>query len=99
MIKTIEININNGIMTEINALVVVEKNICYLNNKKYSVTNDFIERLKNIILLWENEYGNNRKIEEEFRIIITTNKKIETYHGKGIFPNNYQSLKELLGEL
>ena len=49
MIQTIEIIIRHGIQENINALLLKDKKICYLNNKKYEVSDTFIEELLKII--------------------------------------------------
>ena len=99
MIKTIEIIINNGIFENIKCLIIYEKDICYLNDKKYSINKEWKDTLIRIIRTWEKEYGSKSGIDlEEFTITITSNKK-EVIHGKGIFPENYHNLIELLGDL
>lgn len=52
----IEIIIHNGIFTQINAIIILEYNICYLNNKKYEVNDEFLEKIKSIILPWKREF-------------------------------------------
>ena len=100
MIQTIEINIRHGIIDKLNALIIYERNICYINNKKYKVTNEFMEEILDEICYWKNEYGSDDNIDsEEFTINIKTKENEEKYHGKGIFPYNYPYLKELLGEV
>ena len=101
MIETIEINIRNGVLETINALIIFKKNICYINNKKYIITEEFKNSLLNEILCWKNEYGSDEiNIDsEEFTIKINTSKCEERYHGKGIFPYNYTYFKELLGAI
>ena len=99
MIKTIEIIIKNGIFETINFLLIYENNICYLNDKKYIVNKEWKDNLIRIIRTWKNEYGTKSGIDlEEFTITITSDKK-ELIHGKGIFPTNYNSLIEILGDL
>lgn len=99
MIKTIEIIIKNGIFETISFLLIYDNNICYLNNKKYSIDNSFKENLLRIIRTWKNEYGSINGIDiEEFTITITTNKE-EKIHGKGVFPDNYNELINLIGGL
>lgn len=100
MIQTIEINITSGPVELISALIVFEKNICYINNKKYSINEEFKELLLRDICYWENEYGYDDNIDsEEFTIKVITQNGEEKYHGKGRFPYNYTHLKELLGTL
>ena len=100
MIQTIEIMIKMGINNIINAIIVYPKNICYLNNVKYEVDDDFLDDIAGTIALWRNEYGYDENIDsEEFTIIVTTDEGKETMHGKGIYPHNYEYLKELLGDL
>ena len=100
MIDAIEINIKNGIFSQINALIYYPKKVCYLNNKKYNVDDKFLDEIVNTILYWDNEYGIGKGIDmEEFTIIVYSNKKKTKYHGKGKYPDNYSRIKELLGEL
>lgn len=100
MIQTIEINIKNGVMDKLNALIIYNRNICYINNKKYKVTNEFLDEFLDTICLWKNEYGNDDNIDsEEFTIYVKTKDEQETFHGKGIFPYNYEYIKELLGDI
>ncbi len=100
MIDAIEINIKNGIFSQMNALIYFPEKVCYLNNKKYNVDDKFLDEIVNIILYWDNEYGTSKGIDmEEFTIIVYSNKKKTKYHGKGKYPDNYSRIKELLGEL
>ena len=100
MIELIEIFIQNAGVKKIEALIVYNKKICYLNGKKYEIDNEFLNCLENIILTWKNEYGNSNKIDpEEFLIRIKTNTSLQKIHGKGIFPDNYGELLKLLGDL
>ena len=99
MIKTIEIIIRNGIFEKIKMLLIAERNICYLNDKKINIDEEWKNQLIRTIRTWKNEYGTKEGVDlEEFTIIVHANKK-EIIHGKGIFPDNYENLIELLGEL
>ncbi|MBR2828710.1 MAG: hypothetical protein IKE70_05715 [Bacilli bacterium] len=99
MIKTIEIIIKNGIFEKIRCFIVWDKNICYFNEKKIMIEEEWKERLLRTIRLWKKEYGALNGIDqEEFKITIISDVE-ETIHGKGVFPNNYQEFMELLGEL
>ena len=101
VIETIEIIIDNGPQKLLNSIIVYPQKICYINNKKYSVTDDFLKDVVRTIRLWKNEYGNISNVidSEEFTITVKTKEKEEKFHGKGIFPKNYNYLKELLGDL
>ena len=97
MIDFIEIKIQNNLSNFLDVLIINSKNICYKNNKKYNVTDEFLKDIISTICLWKNEYGSDSKIDsEEFTITVKTDIKEEKFHGKGIFPNNYEHLKELL---
>lgn len=99
MIKTLEIIINNGIFENIKLLLIYDKNICYKNDKKYLIDNNWKDELIRTIRTWKEEYGYDNNIDsEEFTITIISDRK-EKIHGKGIFPNNYHRLIELLGEI
>ena len=98
MIKAIEIIIKNGIYSNNYLISFTNKNL-YLNNKKYEVTETFLNNLKNTILYWKNEYGSSKEIDiEEFTVIVYSDEGEDKYHGKGIYPNNYNYFKELLGD-
>lgn len=100
MVNLIEILITSGIFTHYNLLIIPKDNICYLNDKKYILEKDKISKILALISLWKNEYGTKEGIDqEEFSITITTNNKTETIHGKGIYPNNYNQLLEIIGEI
>ena len=98
MINTIEININSGLNEIFHALIIYPRNICYINRKKYILSQEYLEELIRIIRTWENEYGNSKNIDdEEFQIIIKTKKEQEIFHGKGKYPENYICFKDLIG--
>ena len=92
MIKAVEIIINNGPINIVNSIISFEDNICLYNNHKYIIDEDFKDELVKIISLWKHEYGYSNNIDDqEFNVTVYTDKK-ESFHGKGIFPNNYASL-------
>ena len=100
MIDMIEINISNGILPQVSALVVYQDKVCYINDKKYSVDDLFLKQLKDILYTFKNEYGTSQGIDvEEFTINVHSKDKIDVYHGKGKFPINYMELKKLLGDI
>lgn len=100
MVNLIEILITSGIFTRYNLLLIPKDNICYLNDKKYNLEKAKIDKILALISLWKNEYGTKEGIDqEEFSITITTNSNTETIHGKGIYPNNYNQLLEIIGEI
>lgn len=99
MVQSVEINIRNGVNSSLDALVVFSKNICYINNNKYEITDEFKDELLDTIFMWKHEYGTDDNIDsKEFLIKVKTKDKIEQYHGKGIFPENYSVIEELLSE-
>ena len=92
MIKAVEIIINNGPINIVNSIISFEDNICLYNNHKYIIDEEFKDKLVRIIRLWKHEYGYSNNIDDqEFNVTVYTDKK-ESFHGKGIFPNNYASL-------
>lgn len=99
MIKAIEIIINSGVNIEKNYLISYTNKACYIDDKKYDLTDEYLDNLKNTILYWKKEYGTKNIIDvEEFTINVYSDKGTDTYHGKGIYPNNYELLKEMLGD-
>lgn len=101
MISGIDIEINNGIVNKIHAIIFYTDKICYINDREYKVNDDILTEIKNIILTWDNEYiGNNKNIdEEEFKVVVHSDTGKDIYHGKGAYPNNYKRLKEILGDI
>ncbi len=100
MINTIEVIIRSGIFDSIHLIISYPRESCYMNNKIYTLNDKFLDELVRTIRLWDNEYGYDQMIDsEEFKVIVTTNEKEEIFHGKGIFPSNYQGFKRLLGEI
>ena len=100
MIDAIEIIISNGILPQISAYVVYRDKICYINDKKYSVDDLFLKKLKDILYTFKNEYGISQQIDvEEFTIKVYSQGVEDVYHGKGVFPANYALFKKLLGDV
>lgn len=100
MIDAIEIIISNGILPQISAYVVYRDKICYINDKKYSVDDLFLKKLKDILYTFKNEYGISQQIDvEEFTIKVYSQGVEDVYHGKGVFPANYAIFKKLLGDV
>lgn len=100
MIDKVEIIIGNGLADEY--LIMINNHVkkAFVNGKVIEVTDDYVDRLLQIIKYWKNEYGNDNKIDSiEFTITLYEDNNEEKYHGKGIFPDNYNEFKELLGEL
>lgn len=99
MVEAVEIILKNGIR-EKDYLFVYKNNSCYLNNKKYQIKEEQKEKLLTIISSWENEYGSTNDIDiQEFSIKVITKEKVDIFHGKGIYPTNYNELIELLGDI
>lgn len=100
MVNSIEISIKSGINELLSAQILYNENICIKNNKKYVIDELFKKNVLRTICLWKNEYGNDNKIDtEEFYITVNSSDGKETIHGKGVFPNNYEYLIRLLGDL
>ena len=100
MIRTIEIIRNNGLIQKTNLILIYELNVCYLDNKKYQVSDEFKKDLVRTIRTWKTEYGQAKGIDaEEFKITVTTDKGKDVMHGKGIYPDNYEHLIKLIGDI
>lgn len=100
MVETIEIKITFGGLILYDALFIPKKNICYLNLKKYNIDDLKVNRILNIISYWNNEYGSKDGIDlQEFTIVVNSMDGETKFHGKGIFPSNYQQLLDILGDI
>ena len=99
MLDTMEVTISNGLQS-LYAFIMCKEKICYIDGLKYNVSDEFLDEIIRTISFWDNEYGENNRLDsEEFKVVIRENDKENVFHGKGIFPNNYAYFKELLGEL
>lgn len=99
MIESVEVNINSGVNTSLHALVLFSKNICYINNHEYQISEEFKDELLDTIFMWKHEYGSDGNIDsKEFTIKVKSNGREEIFHGKGIFPENYNTIEELLSD-
>ena len=100
MIERIEILITRATIIDLKVTVDYNTKECIINDEAYSVTDDFLEELKDLLYGWNNEYGNSNQIDrEEFFINVISKKDTTTYHGKGNYPINYPRLREILGEV
>lgn len=93
MFKIVEIKKYNGLIKDIDLIVLTDQKLVNLNNKMYSIDDDFIEKLIRIIRLWKNNY--NSKIIDDNYLEMIINKK-ELIRIKGVLPSNYVSFIELL---
>lgn len=97
MIDSINILISRGTVNIYKILIDPNNNSCYINQKKYEIDNKLIHKILDIIVTWKYEYGYSNTLDaEEFTIIINST-KTTTYHGKGIFPENYNEFLNIIG--
>lgn len=100
MIELIEIIISNGALNKYNLIIIPEKEICFLNSEKYSFNKEKINDILNILSLWKKEYGIKEGLDlEEFTITIKTKTNIKKIHGKGVYPNNYKQLLDIISKI
>lgn len=100
MINTIDVIIKMGPVEIMNTIIIPSKNICYVNNKKYAITEDFTNEVLKIISVWKNEYSIDNNIDsEEFFILVNSKDGQTKFHGKGVYPHNYDYLKKIIGDL
>lgn len=96
--NSIEINIEN-IGNIINIKIDIIKKKIIINNIEKDITEDKIDGLLRIIRTWDNNYQNNNLIDgESFEIRINTTNETEIIKGNGSYPDDYQLLKEWIGE-
>ena len=101
MIDTIEVIIQNGALLSKHFVLKCDELKAYLPFDAVNISKEFLDNLVSTIRSWKNEYGSDSKIDsEEFTVIVTSNDKtIDKFHGKGIYPDNYNYFTELLGEI
>ena len=98
-IDKIEIIINN-INDTINVLVMPDNHKAYKDNKEIDIDDTFINRLLNNICLWDKSYVDNSIIDaNSYTVKVYTKEGVDTYTGKGKYPDNYPEFLELLGDL
>ena len=89
MIELIEININNPFNNDLITIDYLNK-IATINNQSYNVKPGYLNYITHTLAYWQNEYGTKNGIDN--------NKKITTFHGKGVYPSNYQEFKKIIKE-
>lgn len=100
MVNSIEIIINQGSKKTYESIVYPLNNKCFINDKKYSISSEKVDELLSILSLWKYEYGYSNVIDcEEFKINVFSNNKKTIYHGKGVYPDNYEKIKDILNEV
>lgn len=92
-----------GIVIEINNIegsniFEIDANELVVNNSK-RIDKEIIDKLLSIMCLWKNEYGEKGIDYEEFIVKIYSENSIEQYHGKGVYPDNYEEFIKIVGEL
>ena len=99
MIELIEININNPFNNDLITIDYYNKKVT-INNQSYNVKLGYLNYIIHTLTYWKNEYGTKKGIDiEEFTIkVYDSNKKITTFHGKGVYPSNYQEFKTIIKE-
>ncbi len=99
MVDSIEMLISRGGFDIYKILIVPKLNVCYMNNKKLNIDNDKINHILRLLASWKYEYGISNVLDaEEFTITVCSNKKT-TYHGKGVFPDSYDELLRIIGDV
>lgn len=99
MVNNIEITINQGSKRIYEAIIFPLNNECFINDNKYSMKSEKIDELLSAISLWKYEYGFSNVIDcEEFNVNVFSDDKKTTYHGKGVYPDNYDKIKNILNE-
>ena len=97
MIDLIEVEIHNGCLKRIKAIIIPNQKIAYINDKKWEVSEEWLNSLINIITLWDREYGSSPIIDiEEFEVRVLSNQEETIFHGKGNYPTSYPSFLKLL---
>ena len=100
MIDKVEIIINEGSAKKELIMINNHSKKAFVNGKIKDISNDYVKKIVGIIKYWKREYGSSNQFEPiEYTITLYEGNIAEKHHGKGIFPNNYEELIELLGEL
>ncbi len=99
MIDSINIIISRGTVNIYKILIDQNNNFCYINQKKYEIDNKLINKIIEIIVTWKYEYGCSNTLDAEEFIVKINSAKAITYHGKGIFPENYNELLSIIGDI
>lgn len=98
MLKKIFISILG--LENINISIDIENESILSNNNLVKYDKSLVESIINMVVLWKYDYGEDASIDsEKFMVELITDKERIVYKGKGIFPDNYQLFKEILGEL
>ena len=97
-ITKIEIRINS-LVHPMEMSIVPSTLECYVKDECKKVRKEDLERLLDIICLWDYEYSSNNMIDgEQYEIKIFTSTGVDTYTGRGIKPRGYEEVLEIVGE-
>ena len=97
-IDRIEVEISG--LNPVDVVVFPKENKCIINGVEKMLPEYQINALLRIFIYWKSEYGSLNIIDaEEFNINIISSGNTSTYHGKGIFPNNYNELRKWIGDI
>lgn len=99
MIDSIDISISRGTVNIYKVLIDPNNNSCFINQKKYEIESKLINKIIEIIVTWKYEYGCSNTLDAEEFIVRINSAKAITYHGKGIFPENYNELLSIIGDI
>lgn len=94
MIDEVEIIINKDLDTT-DYLINYKEQTCFYNGKMQKISEEDLNEIMNQMVLLNREYPTDNSIDrEEFTILV--NKEIIS-HGKGKYPKEYLTIKEILG--
>ncbi len=94
MIDEITIKITKDLEDKLYLINYKEQTIS-INNTVKRISEEDLSEIMNYLVLMNKEYGNDNTIDRE-EFTITVNKEIIS-HGKGIYPEEYLNIKNILG--
>ena len=80
--------------------LIIESNICYINNKTIPLKEEDIDNIIRIIRNWNNNYTNKKVIgENNDYIYIYKNNKKYSYTFKNEYPKDIDNLTSYIGDM
>lgn len=78
----------------------VEKQIVCIDGNLKKIEKEKIDEILSIFIYWKDPKEKNSILDaEEYFIEIISDKGIERFNGRGVYPKEYAGLKKMLGEL
>jgi len=82
---------------DIYLIIYPKENSVLINNEKHNISNEEIEKLLNIVMVWNHNYYSNRGLDGiRFSVKIYSDNQVDEYRGLREVPDNYLEFSNLV---